>query len=195
MDGLSISVLTICGLEELSLHGARGVTHVLSILDPEQPDPEAFGTYGEHRRAVLRFHDTIEPMPGKMLPEPEHVDAILDFGRSLERTVEGQSSDQGGHLLVHCHAGISRSTAAMAMMLAQIAPHWSERQVLDHLVQVRPKAWPNSRMMAFADERLGRRFVPALGPLYRRQLGTYPHIREFMLTNARGYEVELADAA
>ena len=194
MHGLSISVLTICGLEELSQHGARGVTHVLSILDPEQPDPEAFGAYGEHRRAVLRFHDTIEPLPGKMLPEPAHVDAILDFGRSLERAVEGRSPE-GGHLLVHCHAGISRSTAAMAMMLAQIAPHWSEQQVLDHLVQVRPKAWPNSRMMAFADERLGRRFTQALGPLYRRQLVTFPHIREFMLANARGYEVGLADAA
>ena len=41
MMPVSISLLTICGLEELEQHRARGVTHVLSILDPDWPDPQA----------------------------------------------------------------------------------------------------------------------------------------------------------
>jgi predicted protein tyrosine phosphatase len=191
MPGLSVSLLTICGLEELTLHGERGVTHVLSILDPQHPDPEAFLSYGQHHRAVLRFHDAIEPGPGIALPEREHVEAILEFGRSLSHP------SASGHLLVHCHAGISRSTAAMAMMMAQREPGRDEGELFESLVEIRPKAWPNSRMVAFADELLGRggRFTQALGPLYRRQLEAYPHIRDFMLANARGHEVALADAA
>jgi hypothetical protein len=39
MKDLSISLLTICGLTELEQHGSRGVTHVLSILDPDRATP------------------------------------------------------------------------------------------------------------------------------------------------------------
>jgi hypothetical protein len=33
--------VTICGIPELGEHCAAGVTHVLSILDPDWPDPPA----------------------------------------------------------------------------------------------------------------------------------------------------------
>ena len=184
-------MLTICGLEELTLHGSRGVTHVLSILDPDQPEPEAFSGYSRHRRTLLRFHDAIEPAPGLVLPQPGHVEAVLEFGRSLAEDVTQ------AHLLVHCHAGISRSTAAMAALMAQAEPEQSEEGIFDRLIALRPKAWPNSRMIAFADEFLGRKgqFTAALGPLYRRQLAAYPHIRDYMCDNGRAMEVALADAA
>ncbi|HEX2215252.1 MAG TPA: protein-tyrosine-phosphatase [Xanthobacteraceae bacterium] len=193
MMPLSFSMLTICGLEELTLHGSRGVTHILSILDPGHPEPEAFLAYSQHHRAVLRFHDAIAPAPNIMLPEREHVKAILDFGQSLAQS----AGTTGGHLLVHCHAGISRSTAAMATLMAQVAPDRDEEAVFDHLINIRPKAWPNSRMIAFADELLARngRFAAPLGKLYRRQLAAYPHIRDFMMENGRAHEVRLADAA
>src|SRR5215213_8432846 len=117
MKPLSISLLTICGLEELGHHSTRAVTHVLSILDPDCPDPEAFQAYEAHHRTILRFHDVVEPFDGMVLPEVGHVEAVLDFGRSLGRGAAER--EEAGHLLVHCHAGISRSTAAMAMLLAQ----------------------------------------------------------------------------
>ncbi|HLN07865.1 MAG TPA: protein-tyrosine-phosphatase, partial [Xanthobacteraceae bacterium] len=41
MSKLPASTLTICGLDELTLHSARGVTHVVSILDPDHQEPEA----------------------------------------------------------------------------------------------------------------------------------------------------------
>jgi len=41
MDARAFYTLTICGLDELDRHGARGVTHVLSILDPGWPAPAA----------------------------------------------------------------------------------------------------------------------------------------------------------
>jgi hypothetical protein len=46
--------LTICGLAELGEHGARDVTHVLSIIDPDHPDPTDFAGYGRrHHRLTL----------------------------------------------------------------------------------------------------------------------------------------------
>ena len=48
MKPIAISVLTICGIEELPGHEARDVTHVLSLLDPEWPELEAFRRYGAH---------------------------------------------------------------------------------------------------------------------------------------------------
>lgn len=58
----SLSLLTVCGLEELDGHRGSGITHVLSILDPGIPDPPSFGSYDRHHRTTLRFHDIVQPM-------------------------------------------------------------------------------------------------------------------------------------
>lgn len=196
MQPISISLLTICGLEELAQHGERKVTHVLSILDPDHPEPEAFAAYAPHHRTVLRFHDAIEPAPGVVLPEPEHVEAVLAFGDVLKNESR-ERGDAEGHLLVHCHAGISRSTAAMLTLLAQVYPERDEESLVARLTEVRPQAWPNSRMIGFADAFLGRdgRLLAAVGRLYARQLAAKPHIGEFMNSNGRAREVEIAQAS
>ena len=188
---VSISLLTICGLEELEQHSSRGVSHVLSILDPAWPEPEAFWSYDPHHRTTLHFHDIIDPRPGMVLPERGHVEAILDFGRSLQR---GAAQGQGGHLLIHCHMGISRSTAAMATILAQASPEEDEDRIFAHLAEIRPQTWPNSVMIAYADELLGRngRFMAALRRLYARQLAAKPERAEPLRRGGRGREVDMA---
>ncbi len=87
MSLVSVSLLTICGLEELASHRTRGVTHVLSILDPDWPEPDALRAYDPHHRTTLQFHDAIEPAPGIILPQVDDVEAILAFGRSLAQTL------------------------------------------------------------------------------------------------------------
>lgn len=191
MKPISISLLTICGLEELDSHRDRAVTHILSIIDPDCPDPEAFQTYDSHHRTILRFHDIVEPFEGYVMPERGHVEAVLAFGKSLSNGAGGRDE---GHLLVHCHMGISRSTAAMAMLLAQTYPDQSEEEILDRLVAIRPQAWPNSRMIEFADDLLSRkgRLNAALGRLYARQLAARPDLDETMRRHRRGREVDMA---
>ena len=191
MQPISISLLTICGLEELGHHSDRAVTHVLSIMDPDCPDPEAFQAYDAHHRTILRFHDVIEPFDGYVMPAPGHVEAILAFGETLSR---GAGARDEGHLLVHCHAGISRSTAAMAMLLAQTYPDQDEDHIFDRLVEIRPQAWPNSRMIGFADRLLSRkgRLNAALARLYARQLAVRPDLDETMRRHGRAREVEMA---
>lgn len=192
MTPLSISLLTVCGLDELHEHGTRRVTHVLSILDPGWPDPEAFLAFDPHHRTRLHFHDAVAPAPGIALPQRAHVAQILEFGRGLAQ--DAASRDEG-HLLVHCHAGISRSTAAMAMLLAQVYPDQAEDTILERLVAIRPQAWPNLRMIGFADEALGRdgRLTAAVGRLYKRRLHDRPELAETMQRLNRGEEIALAE--
>ena len=95
--------------------------------------------------------------------------------------------------MIHCHAGISRSTAAMAMILAQAFPDESEGAIVDRLSRIRPQAWPNSRMIGFADELLGRdgRFIAAVAGIYARRLAARPELAETMRRLDRAREVEL----
>ena len=180
------SPVAVCGIAELEGHDARGVTHVLSILDPEWPALRAFERYGRHERTTLRFHDAIVPEPGIVMPGETDIEAILAFGRTLA----------GGtaNLLVHCHLGISRSTAALAMVLAQAYPDASELRLLEHVLAIRPQAWPNSVMIALADSALGRdgRLTEATRRLYGWQLARRPQFAELMRGVNRGAEVDMA---
>jgi predicted protein tyrosine phosphatase len=188
MKPADFSVLTICGLDELDAHSARRVTHVLSILDPDWPEPASFRAFDPHCRTTLYFHDAIEPGPGIILPRVADVETILAFGRDL---------DDLGHLLIHCHAGISRSTAAMMMILAQAFPHETEDSVIDRLADIRPQAWPNSLMIGFADELLERdgRMTAALDKIYARRLALRPELADTMRGLDRAREVERGLAA
>ena len=176
--------LTICGIPELDEHCAAGVTHVLSILDPDTPDPPAFAAFAPHRRLALRFHDVIEPLPARLPPARADVERLLAFGHELSDT-------PGSHLLIHCHAGVSRSTASAALILAQARPDRSARDALDAVAQLRPRAWPNLRMLEFGDDLLGRNgeIVAAVAAIYRRVLAREPSMQEAMIDGGRSREV------
>ena len=181
--------ITVCGIEELDGHCSTGASHVLSILDPDHPVPEAFGTFGEHAKLELRFHDIIEDTPGQIPPQPTDVEAILAFGRSLQA-----EPAKAAHLLVHCHAGISRSTASMALILAQALPEQPAAAILGVVHAIREKAWPNLRVIEIGDAMLGRRgtLVAAAHALHRLQLDRRPHLAALMEEAGRGREVEAA---
>jgi predicted protein tyrosine phosphatase len=179
---------TVCGLDELVEHEARGVSHVLSILDPDRADPTAFATYGTHQRITLRFHDAIEAAPGVVLPERGDVETILAFGR------DAAASGGEVHILVHCHVGISRSTAALASLFAQAEPETPAETLIARLHDQREKAWPNARMIAFADDILGRggSLSEAVRKLHGLQLRKRPHLDAIMRDLGRGAEVDAA---
>jgi predicted protein tyrosine phosphatase len=181
--------ITVCGIAELPGHSAAGVTHVLSILDPGFPDPEAFGAFGEHERLDLRFHDITEERAGMRLAEPADVEALLRFGRDL-------AHEPGAHLLVHCHMGISRSTAAMSLILAQARPDRPALDVLAEVRRIRPRIWPNLRVIELGDALLGRNGELAAAAIqrYRHVIERRPDVGDMMTAMGRGREVEAAKA-
>jgi predicted protein tyrosine phosphatase len=180
---------TICGIDELGDHCELGVTHVLSILDPDAPEPPVFGSFGEHARVELRFNDVIEELPDRVVPGAQQVQEILALGRDLTA-----SPPADAHLLVHCHAGVSRSTAAMTLILAQARPDRSGVEIINEVLRIRPRAWPNLRIIELGDELLGRGgdLVSAVTIAYRSQLHRHPELAQNFTEDGRGREVQRA---
>lgn len=179
--------ITICGIAELGEHCEAGVTHVLSILDPHWPDPEAFDDFPPHHREALRFNDVIAPTPEMIAPHEEHVAKLLAFGRDVE--VAGEMA----HLLIHCHAGVSRSTAAAALLLAQEDPTRPAPRIFDEIARLRPCAWPNLALLELGEAALGRpgELTSAVAAQYRRVLAADPGFASYLRANGRGREVDM----
>ena len=187
--------LTICGLDELAGHCVPGVTHVLSILDPGWPEPEPIRNFDLNRRLKLNFHDVIEPVAGWIAPERCDVELLLAFGRNLDEVIGdagAQASD--AHLLVHCHAGLSRSTASAILLLAQHQPQRTAHDVVGQVIRLRPRAWPNLRIIEIGDQLLGRdgEIIASVGMLYRLALDREPGLAEAMMSAGRGRELAAA---
>ena len=117
--------------------------------------------------------------------------AFLRFGEDF---LARKNRDAGSHLLVHCHMGVSRSTAAMLTLMAQANPDEAAEDLCTHLVAIRPQAWPNSQMIGFADDQLGRKgeLTAALGRHYGRQIKNRPQFTEWMKILGRQAELEMA---
>lgn len=170
----------------------RRVTHVLSILDPGMPDPEAMRSLGADWQMTLRFHDEIDAGPNIILPNIDNIRKIIDI-----RCLVSEAEFNGGspHILIHCQKGISRSTAAAGALLAALNPTQDEHEIFDLVLRLRPAAWPNCLMIELADNVLGRRgqLLAALGQLYHKQLDRHPSLAPHLRQHGRGREVALAE--
>jgi predicted protein tyrosine phosphatase len=177
--------LSICGISELDGFARAEVTSVVSILDPETPVPEAFARFSPGRdHLVMRFHDVVQDQPMMSSPRPGHIERLLEFGET------NRSAAASAHLLIHCHAGISRSTAAAAILLCQNRPG-REHEAFAAIAALRPQAWPNTRMIEIADRLLDRKgaLLAALGRFRHDALGRAPWLGEIVRAAGRAHEL------
>lgn len=179
--------ISVCGVDELAGFAEHGVSHVLSILDPGQPEPQALAAFPAHARLDLRFHDIIEEREGEITPSLSDVDLLLAFGRDLQAEPQTRA-----HLLVHCHAGISRSTAAMVLLLAQARPDEKGETIVSEVVRIRTRAWPNLRIVTLGDTLLKREgaLIAAVRRQYARRLADTPELAQIFREVGRGDEIE-----
>ncbi len=124
--------------------------HVVSILDPGHPTPRPLRRAHGGRVTRMAFHDAVRPIRGKALPSAVHVRRLVRLGRRL-------ATARCRHVHVHCFQGVSRSTAAALIVMAAGSGSADAEGLLEELDRIRPKNWPNSRMVALADRQLGYR--------------------------------------
>lgn len=114
----------------------------------------------EDNHLFLGFNDISTPIEGMRLPGQDHMDAYLSF---LERW------DRGNPIVVHCFAGVSRSTAGAFTAMCFFRPDLAEKEVALRLRRASPSATPNIRLVELADASLGRsgRMVDAINEIGR----------------------------
>jgi predicted protein tyrosine phosphatase len=120
--------------------------HVVSLLGDEFRVERPRGIAPENH-LWLRLHDICSPLDGYVLPDEEHVADLLAFVRGWDRRAP---------LVVHCFAGISRSTASAFASVCALNPERDENGIARALRRASPTATPNIRIVSLADRLLGR---------------------------------------
>lgn len=101
----------------------------------------------ERMHLFLGMNDIVEAADGQILPGEDHLSQLLRF---VEKW------DQRTPLVIHCYAGVSRSTAAAFVAACMLAPERDEHDIAWTIRRLSPTATPNRRIVALADARLGR---------------------------------------
>jgi predicted protein tyrosine phosphatase len=155
-----MSAIVVCPLSRLAeTVAAYHASHIVTLVNDgtlfaRPPVVEAVN----HLHVAV--HDISEPAEGLVLPGEEHVSRYLDFMRRWDRRAP---------IVVHCFAGISRSTAAAFSAYCVERPDLDEEEIALRLRQRSPEATPNARIVALADAILGRsgRMVQAIEKIGR----------------------------
>jgi predicted protein tyrosine phosphatase len=138
--------------------GAKSLVTLInaSTLVPRPPEIAA------DRHLFVGMSDITEHMDGHILPESAHVAQLLTFIRRW---------DQAEPLVIHCYAGVSRSTAAAYIAYCALHPQACEFETARRLRAMSPSATPNARLVALADAHLRRegRMIAAIAEIGRGQ--------------------------
>lgn len=153
-------MLHVCSLARLDETVARtGAGSVVTLLGAGTAVSRPAGI-AEDRHLVLAMNDIVEAAPDLTVPGAEHVERLLAFARAWDRRRPK---------VIHCFAGISRSTAAAYIVAATLEPGRDEAELARALRRASPTATPNARLIALADDMLSRngRMVDAIRAIGR----------------------------
>lgn len=144
--------IAVCGEEEVPNFHKDGITDILTCVSPERPVIKPnWPTLRNH--LIVRCDDVEEPLPHHTHPTEDHVRQMIAFGQgALQRCQRGNVV----RVLVHCAAGISRSTAATLLILAMKYGKGAEATALRHLTRIRPQCRPNAAIVEHGDRLLHR---------------------------------------
>jgi predicted protein tyrosine phosphatase len=134
-------------------------THMVTLLSPEHMIETPQGIEAA-RHLRLGMNDVADVLVSEDPPNEKHIKELIAFGR----TWDGKTP-----MLVHCWAGISRSTAASFILLCDKREPGMEREIANALRYRAPHAHPNPLMVSIADGVLNRggRMVAAIESIGR----------------------------
>ncbi len=140
-------MIVVCSLRAAQEQVARtGAKKAISILSPDMEHPIFESVTGDNH-LQLSFHDVATETPGLSTPGSHDMQRLLYFFRTW---------DAAAPMLIHCWAGISRSTAAGYIATCLLQPKRDEEELAMELRVASPSATPNPMLIALADEALGR---------------------------------------
>lgn len=153
-------MIHVCSLSKLhETVTATGARHVISLVNgetvftcPSNVDPT--------NHLFLGINDIVDEMEGMVAPAQHHMNELFEFVHAWPRQTP---------LVIHCYAGISRSTAAAYASLCALLPDQDEMELAQRLRRASPTATPNARIVALADAALNRegRMVAAISSIGR----------------------------
>lgn len=140
-------MIHVCSLNSLQrVIAAHGPSHLVTLINTDMmiDTPDAIAP---DRHLRLGMNDILVPMDGYVCPDATHIEELVAFARAWECEKP---------MVIHCWAGVSRSTAAAYAAVCALNPHVDERQIAWMLRAASPTATPNTRIVALADAVLGR---------------------------------------
>jgi predicted protein tyrosine phosphatase len=153
-------MIHVCSLAALpDTVKATGASHILTVMgNVAQVQRPASVLEANHLKVSM--DDITEEMDGFVAPCQSHIEQVLNFVRGWDRSAP---------LVVHCYAGISRSTASAFAAACALNPHRDEMAIARQIRQASPSAFPNRLIVTLADKALGRdgrmlRALDAMGP-------------------------------
>lgn len=172
---MSVTII-VSGLAEVpALILRRRPSHLVTLLDPATMIETPAGMAPE-RHLKLGVNDIAEPTEGLIPPDETVVARLLAFGAGWDETAP---------MLIHCWAGISRSTASAFTLACERSPEADERAIALAMRRAAPHASPNRRIVALADDMLGRR---------GRMVDAVAAMGEYDWEQARPFEFEVRHA-
>ena len=157
---MTVPRIHVCSLSKVTeTIRATGAQSLVTLLDKGTPVKRPSGIAAE-KHLVVMLSDIIAEAEGHTLPSESHVENLLAFVRQW---------DQASPLLIHCWAGVSRSTAAAFIAACTLRPLRDEAEIARAVRIKSPTATPNARLVAIADALLGRngRMVAAIEKIGR----------------------------
>jgi predicted protein tyrosine phosphatase len=153
-----VSHIYVCPLSKVEeIVRVRGARTLVTLLDRgfASPRPAAIEP---RRHLIVSISDIVEQLEGHVLPQDHHVADLLNFVSEWDRRAP---------LLVHCFAGVSRSTAAAFIAACALEPGVPETWFAQAIRRQSATATPNARLVALADARLGRqgRMISAISAI------------------------------
>ena len=157
------AAIHVCPLSAVdTVIATHGPSHVVTLINWELMIDTPAGIVPENH-LKLGMNDIATPADGFIAPGNGHVADLLRFALAWDRHAP---------MLIHCWAGISRSTAAAYVALCALNPHADELAVAKRLRGAAPEATPNPRIVALGDAALDRegRMVAAIAAIGRGEL-------------------------
>jgi predicted protein tyrosine phosphatase len=153
-------MIHVCSLAALpDTVKATGASHILTVMAKvDQVQRPRSVLEANHLKVAI--DDITEAMDGFVAPSEAHIELVLNFVRGWDRRAP---------LVVHCYAGISRSTASAFAAACALNPHRDEVSIARQIRAASPIASPNRLIVSLADKALGRegrmlRALDEMGP-------------------------------